>query len=171
MTVSVSSLDQSLVRIMEPRSSSPQARLDTIEQLASAGIPVKSLVAPIIPGLTDEEIPAILQAVSKAGAIWAGYVVLRLPGSVEAVFLDWLDRSFPDQKEKIIGRIQSLRGGEMYDSKFGSRMTGQGIWADQLAKLFETFANKFGLQKRVPKLNTSLFSRPERSGHRQLDLF
>ena len=155
---------------MEPRSSSPQARLDTIEKLASAGIKVNVLVAPIIPGLTDEEIPAILEAVSQAGACWAGYVVLRLPLSVEPVFLEWLRHHFPDRESKIVGRIKSLRGGKMYRSDFGSRMSGEGIWAEQIGCLFEACRKRFGLLEKTQRPDSSQFRVPNQ-GPQQLDLF
>ncbi len=171
VTISVSSLDQSLIRSMEPRSSSPQARLDAIRELSNAGIPVKVLVAPVIPGLNDDEIPSILKAVAEAGATWAGYVMLRLPLAVEPVFLDWLERNFPDRRNKIVGRIQSLRGGQMYDSNFATRMKGEGIWADQIALVFQMYCQKLGLREKIPQLNVSQFRRIDDGGNRQLNLF
>ena len=160
VTVSLTSLDQSLIRIMEPRSSSPKARLATIKTLASAGIPVRVLVAPIIPAVNDEEIPSILQASVEAGAKTAQYVVLRLPLSVEPVFIAWLERHFPDRRDKIVDRIKSLRDGKMYDSSFGNRMKGKGIWADQIRILFQTCCHKYGLDQKTPQLDCTRFRKP-----------
>jgi DNA repair photolyase len=174
VNISVSSLDQSLIRVMEPRSSSPQARLDTIHSLTDAGVPVKVLVAPIIPGINDEEIPVILETIAVAGARSAGYVMLRLPLAVEPVFLHWLDQYFPDRKEKIVGRIQSLRNGKMNDSGFDSRMKGQGIWADQIRKVFDVYCAKHGLTRRPVELAADSFRTVRKSGgdvFRQKELF
>ncbi|MFK7767402.1 MAG: PA0069 family radical SAM protein [Mariniblastus sp.] len=177
VTVSVSSLDQSLIRIMEPRSSSPQFRLKTIRLLAEAGIPVKVLVAPIIPAINEQEIPEILKQVADAGASHAGYVMLRLPHSVEPVFLDWVERHFPDRKDKIVSRVESLNGGKIYDSKFGSRMKGQGIWADQIRSLFQAYCNKHDLKRGTAKLDCDRFrfvkgdDGPQQDGSQQMKLF
>jgi DNA repair photolyase len=171
VTVSLSSLDQSLVRIMEPRSSSPQARLDSIKQLTEAGVPVKVLVAPIIPALNDHEIPEILDKVSEAGATHAGYVVLRLPLAVEPVFVDWAERNFPDRIEKILSRVQSMSNGKVYDSSFGNRMKGQGIWGEQIKALFNTVCSKHSLKLGVPTLNCNAFRKPEPDFGNQKRLF
>lgn len=171
VNISVASMDQSLIRVMEPRSSSPRARLDAIRTLSGAGVPVKVLVAPIIPGITDEEVPAILAAVAAAGARSAGYVMLRLPLAVKPVFLDWLERNFPDRKEKIVGRVQSLRDGKMNDSNFGSRMKGQGIWADQIRNLFDVCCAKQGLTRAPHELTVDSFRTVHGDRSRQLELF
>ncbi len=161
VTISVGTLDQSLVRVMEPRSSSPQARLNAIKQLSAAGVPVKALVAPIIPGLNDTEIPAVLSAVAEHGASHAGYVMLRLPLSVEPVFVDWLENHMPDAQEKILGRMRALRGGKLYDSDFRQRMKGSGIWAQQIEALFKLHLKKSGLKSGTPQLDCGRFSVPE----------
>ena len=166
VTISVSSLDQSLIKIMEPRSSSPAARLDAISVLSQAGIPVKVLAAPIVPAVNDEEIPEILRAVFQAGATMAGYVMLRLPLAVEPVFLDWVERHFPDRLEKISGRLKSLGDGKLYDSEFKSRMKGKGIWADQIRGLFETICLTTGLKRSLPKL-CLLYTSPSPRDKRQ----
>ena len=171
VTISVSSLDQSLIKIMEPRSSSPAARLDAISVLSQAGVPVKVLAAPIIPAVNDEEIPEILKAVSKAGAVTAGYVMLRLPLAVEPVFLDWVERHFPDRLEKIVGRLKSLGDGKLYDSEFKSRMKGKGIWAEQIRNLFETICLTTGLKRTLPKLDCDSFRGCSGESGRQMDLF
>ena len=171
VTISLASLNQSLVRIMEPRSSSPNSRLRVIQQLAEAGVPVKTLVAPIIPAINDQEIPAILEQVSNSGARSAGYVMLRLPLSVEPVFMRWLEKHFPDQVSKISGRIQSLRGGKMYDAEFGTRMKGKGIWAEQIKNLFSACCAKHSLSREIPRLNCELFRNVQNDGSSQQTLF
>jgi len=161
VTVSVGTLDQSLVRVMEPRSSSPQARLNAIEQLSAAGVPVKVLVAPIIPGLNDVEIPTVLSTVAEYGASRAGYVMLRLPLAVEPVFVDWLESQMPDSQEKILGRMRALRGGKLYDSDFSQRMKGTGIWAEQIEALFKLHLKKSGLKSGTSQLDCHRFCVPE----------
>jgi DNA repair photolyase len=156
--VSVTTLDQNLTRIMEPRTSVPNRRLKAIEMLATAGIPVGVLMAPIIPGLTDHEIPGVLKAASDAGACAAGYVPLRLPFAVAPLFEDWLGRHFPDRKEKVLNRIRSLRGGKLNDPNFNTRMRGQGIWADQIKAMFAAGKKMAGLDKRtMPTMSTAAF--------------
>ncbi|HEX3816757.1 MAG TPA: PA0069 family radical SAM protein [Chthoniobacterales bacterium] len=167
VNISVTSLDPKLQRILEPRTATPRARLDAIGQLRAAGIPVGVMVAPIIPGLTDHEAPAILQACAEAGAQWAGYTVVRLPFAVAPLFERWLEEHFPDRKEKILGRIRHLRGGEkLNDPQFKSRMVGEGIFAEQIRALFEAGCKRAGIGERV-HLSTAAFRRP----NEQLRLF
>ncbi len=158
--VSVTSLDAELARKMEPRASAPAARLRAIEELTKAGVPVGVLVAPVIPGLTDHEAPAILQAVADAGAITAGYVVVRLPYGVKDLFADWLGRHFPDRVDKVLGRIRGVRGGELNDSQFGRRMHGEGLWAETFNRLFKIARKKAGLADAMPTLSADQFRRP-----------
>jgi len=153
--------DIDLLEVMEPRSSSPQARMKAIEQLSAAGVPVKVLVAPIIPGLNDAEIPTVLNEVAQHGASRAGYVMLRLPLAVEPVFVDWLETHMPDAKEKILGRVRALRGGKLYDSDFSQRMKGTGIWAEQIENLFKLHLTKAGLKSGTPQLDCDRFCVPE----------
>ncbi len=171
VTFSLASLNQPLIRKMEPRSSSPRARLKAIERLTQSGVPVKVLVAPIIPAINDDEIPEILKQVAAVGATIGGYVMLRLPHSVEPVFIDWLGRQFPDRKEKILARVKSLGGGKLYDSKAGNRMKGQGIWAEQIKILFDTCCKRNGLDRVLPRLNCDIFRGSQSESGRQLDLF
>jgi DNA repair photolyase len=159
--VSLTSLDQDLTRVMEPRTSAPRARLEAVKELAAANIPVGVMTAPVIPGLNDHELPALLQAAADAGASYAGFTALRLPYAVAEIFSNWLERNFPDRKEKILGRIRSLRGGKLNDPNFGSRMKGEGIWAEQLKAVFEMAKKKAGLDKPFPGLSTAAFQRPE----------
>jgi DNA repair photolyase len=159
VNISVTTLDAKLQRIMEPRTSPPEARLDAIAQLHAAGIPVGIMVAPIIPGITDHEVPAILGACGKAGAQFAGYVVLRLPWAVAPLFERWLDENFPDRKEKVLGRVRSMRGGEkLYDSRWGKRQEGEGIFAEQIGAMFDVAKRRAGIGGR-PVLSTSAFRR------------
>lgn len=167
VNVSVTSLDPDLQRVLEPRTSSPNARLEAIAQLRSAGIPVGVMVAPVIPGLTDHEVPAILAACAKAGAQFAGYTVVRLPWAVASLFERWLEEHFPDRKEKILGRIRHLRGGQrLNNSEWHARITGDGIFAEQIASLFEIGCRRSGIGER-PHLSTAAF----RKFTPQLELF
>ena len=168
--LSVTTLDPELQRVMEPRTSTPQRRLDALRTLSEAGIPVGVMVAPVIPGLTDHEIPAILAAIREAGATTVGYVPLRLPYGLGALFEQWLELHFPDRKEKVLNRIRSMRGGKLYESEFGKRMRGEGEFAEQMKQLFHVAARKVGLNERdTGKLSTASFRRPHPGG--QLGLF
>jgi DNA repair photolyase len=163
VAVSVTSLEQSLTKVMEPRTSSPAGRLRTIEQLSQAGVNVQVLIAPVIPGLTDHEMPAILKTVKEAGAAAAGYVLLRLPLTVEPVFLEWLQRTHPDKRAKVESLVRSTRGGKLYDSRWGTRMSGRGEIAEQIRRTFQVFARKHGLDRSVPPLDCSQFRPPRPS--------
>jgi DNA repair photolyase len=155
---SVTSLDPNLQRVLEPRTSSPQARLDAISQLRSGGIPTGVMVAPVIPGLTDHEIPRILDACAKAGAQFAGYTIVRLPWAVAPLFEHWLEEHFPNRKEKVLQRIRHLRGDRLNNSQWHTRMTGEGIFADQIASLFRVGCRHAGIGNR-PNLSTAAFRR------------
>jgi DNA repair photolyase len=160
VTLSITTLKPDLARVLEPRASAPAARLDAIRTLAAAGVPVGVNVAPIIPGLNDEEVPQILQAAADAGAGHAGYTIVRLPHGVADLFSAWLDRHAPAAKNKVLHRIQSLRGGKLNDPRFGTRMTGEGIFADQIAQLFELGRRKAGISAGYPHLSTENFRSP-----------
>ncbi len=162
VTISITTLDRDLQRAMEPRTSSPGRRLEAVEVLARAGVPVGVNVAPVIPGLTEEEIPAILSASAAAGATSAGYVLLRLPHAVSDLFADWLSRCLPGRKGKILNRIRASRAGRMNDPRFGTRMRGEGIFAEQIGRLFEVECRRSGLDRERPSLSTSAFRRPQR---------
>jgi DNA repair photolyase len=169
-SISVTTLDAELARKMEPRTSTPAARLRAIGALAAGGVPVRVLVAPVIPGLNDSEIPAILQAAKEAGAHAAYYQLLRLPLTVAPVFREWLQRELPDRLERIEGRIRSTREGKLNDGAFGSRMRGTGPIAEQIRQLFRLFARRCGLDGALPEYDCGQFRRPRtRSG--QLWLF
>lgn len=160
VAMSVTSLDAELARTMEPRTSAPQARCRAIGELASAGVPVSAMLAPIIPGLNDVEIPRILEAAAEAGARHAGTVLLRLPHTVLPVFLEWLQRTQAEKKERIESRIRSTRGGKLSDPRFGSRMRGEGAIAEQIRRTFKVFAARYGLDVPSPPLDTSQFRPP-----------
>ena len=166
--ISLTTLDTELRKIMEPRTSPPAARLEAIRRLSEAGVRVGILMAPIVPGLTDHEIPAVLDAAAKAGAKTAGHVTLRLPLAVAPLFEKWLETHFPDRKEKVLNRLRSMRDGKLYDSKWGQRMRGNGIFADQIDQLFDVARRKVGIAERGGELSTAAFRRP---GGAQLQLF
>lgn len=166
--ISVTSLDQSLTRNLEPRTSAPAARLDAISQLAAAGVPVGAMVAPIIPGLNDEEVPAILTAVHDAGALTASYVLLRLPLAVEPIFREWLDTHVPLKRDRIEGLIRSTRDGDLSENRFGHRMRGEGEYAKHLATTFKAFKTKLGFNARMPEHNTKDFRPPTSSSGQQM---
>src|SRR5215831_15871107 len=168
VSISLTTLDSKLCSVMEPRASSPTRRLVAIAALADAGIPVGYLQAPMIPGLTDSEAPAIARAAAEAGATFAGYVALRLPFAVKSLFEQWLEQHFPERKEKVLNRIRSIRGGKLNDPNFKSRMRGEGIFAEQMTELFQLACKKAGINKRWPELTTTHFLRASGS---QLDLF
>jgi len=166
--LSVTTLDVDLARHLEPRAAHPSRRLAAIERLAEAGIPVGVSVAPVIPGLTDHEIPAILKAVANAGATFGGYMILRLPHGVKELFDDWLKRHRPDRRRRVLQRIRDLRAGGLNDTEFGRRMRGTGAYADQIQQLFDTSRRRAGLAPRGPELSTASFRRP---GGTQLSIF
>jgi DNA repair photolyase len=160
VNLSITSLDIDLQRILEPRTSAPSARLDAVAQLRAAGIPVGVMVAPVIPGINDHEIPAIVAACGKAGARFAGHVLLRLPWAVRPLFEHWLDEHFPERKTKVLDRLRASRGGKLYDSRWRKRQTGEGIFAEQISNMFEVACRRAGMTERS-KLSTAAFRRPQ----------
>jgi DNA repair photolyase len=150
---------------LEPRASHPQARLAAIAELSKAGIPTGVMTAPIIPGLNDHELPALLEAAAQAGARYAGYVPLRLPYALTELFDRWLAQHVPEQKEKILRRIQELRGGKLNESDFGKRMKGQGPLGDMMQQLFKTTCRRLGINQQKLELSTASF---RRAGERTL---
>ena len=157
--VSVTTLDPKLANIMEPRTSTPELRLGAVEALASAGIPVGVMVAPVVPAITEHEMPSILKAAKGAGARWAGMVVLRLPWAVAPLFERWLEEQFPDRKEKVLNRIRDLRGGKLYDSQWGVRGRGEGVFAEQMRAMFDVTCRKLGLNEDEREMSTDSFRR------------
>ncbi|MCC6510773.1 MAG: PA0069 family radical SAM protein [Pirellulaceae bacterium] len=168
--LSITSLDPELARDMEPRTSIPAARLRAVRELSESGVPVGVMTAPIIPGLNDSEIPQLLEAAKEAGATTANYILLRLPLTVEPVFIEWLQRVRPNHQEKVLGRIRDARGGKLSSSEWGERMVGKGLIAEQIRDMFRVFRRKYGLDREMPPYNCDLFQPPvSESG--QLRLF
>ena len=162
--ISITSLDPQLIDRMEPRTSRPIFRLKAIESLAQAGIPVGVMVAPVVPGLTDHEMPAILKSAADAGARFAAYVPLRLPHGLGDLFEAWVTLHFPERKNKILNRIRELRGGRLNDPEFGSRMRGVGVFAEQLRSMFHLYEKKVGLNQSELILSAEKFKAPDPYG-------
>jgi DNA repair photolyase len=167
--LSITTLDARIARTLEPRASSPRRRLEAVRALAAAGVPVGVMVAPIIPGLTDPEIEAILEEAAAAGASTAGWVLLRLPYEVKDLFAAWLEAHFPLRARHVLSLVRQCRGGLLNDPEFGSRMRGQGVFADLVARRFRQAARYLGLDRRQLPQRTDLFRPP--AGDGQLDLF
>ena len=168
--ISMTTLDARLSRLMEPRAPAPARRLAMIRRLSEAGIPVRVMVAPVVPGLTDHEVEPILAAAQGAGAVAASYIALRLPREVSAMFQDWLAAHFPDRAAKVMGRVRDMHGGRDYDPEFGKRMRGTGIWADLMRQRFDMAVARLGLTVRMPGLDCNQFAPPARVGD-QMALF
>jgi DNA repair photolyase len=168
VAVSVTSLDPEIKRVMEPRTSEPRLRLRAIEELSKAGVPVIVMVAPVVPGLTDHEIPAIIKSAADAGAVSAGFVMLRLPYGVSDIFEAWLGRHFPDRKDKVLNRIRAMRGRKLNSPDFHSRMRGEGIYAEQARDMFTLACKKAGFDSERIRLSTEHFRKPDGP---QLELF
>jgi DNA repair photolyase len=166
--LSITTLDPGLAGRMEPRTSRPAGRLEAIAELAAAGIPTGVMVAPVIPGLTEHEMPAILAAAARAGARQAGYTMVRLPLAVAELFQDWLGRHYPDRKDKVLGRIRRARQGKLNDVRFGVRMRGEGHHAEMIARLFRSASRRAGLNQSPWPVSAAAFRRP---GPEQLTLF
>lgn len=171
VVVSITSLRNDVQRVMEPRAATPARRLDAIRSLAAAGVPVGVNVAPVVPGLTDEEVPAILEAAAGAGASFASYILLRLPHGVKSIFEAWLGQHFPERRDKVLNRVRDLRGGKLYDARFEVRGRGEGPWAEQLRALFRVTRDRLALN-RHPTLSAEAFRVPMDAASRaQTDLF
>lgn len=157
--ISITSLDETVRRAMEPRTASAAKRLQTIEELAKAGVPVGVMCAPIIPGLTDHEVPAILKAAADHGAQAAGMTIVRLNGSVGPIFEDWVTKNFPDRATKVLSQIRSMHGGQLNDSQYGRRMRGEGRIAEMVNLLFNTSKRKYFTGKSMPDFDVGKFRR------------
>ncbi len=168
--ISVTTLDPKTSRAMEPRVPLPAARLRVIRQLSDAGIPVRLMLSPVVPALTDHEMEAIVTACAEAGAVAASSIVLRLPQEVSGLFRDWLEDAYPDRASRVMARVRELHGGKDYDPEFGKRMTGQGEWAKLMRQRFVRITRKHGLDRSLPALRTDLFAPPPKAGD-QLALF
>lgn len=158
--VSVTTLDAALARALEPRASTPADRLAAIEALNAAGIPAGVMAAPCIPGLTDHEMPAILEAAAARGAKRAGYVMLRLPYGLKEIFSKWLEQHYPERKDKVLNHIRDVRGGKLNDSRFGKRMRGEGHYADQVSAMFKIHTRRLGMNQSGFTLSADRFRDP-----------
>ncbi|MBK5911366.1 radical SAM protein [Rhodothalassium salexigens] len=171
VAISITTLDHRLARDLEPRASTPGRRLAAIETLAAAGVPVGVMVAPVIPALTDHEVEAILEAGARAGAVEAGWILLRLPGEVAGLFREWLEDQVPDRARRVLNRLREARGGRDNDPRFGHRFRGEGPAYELLAQRADRARARLGLQGRAgPGLRCDLFQSP-RAASDQLDLF
>ena len=168
--ISVTTLDADLARRMEPRCPAPAHRLRAIETLANAGVPVRIMASPIIPGLTDHELEAILEAGRDAGAVAASTIPLRLPREVSALWQDWLAEHYPDRQGRVMSKLRDMHGGRDYDPEFGKRMTGQGVWANLIQARYRQALARLGLARDLPPLRCDLFHVPFAVGD-QLGLF
>lgn len=168
--ISITTLDPALASKLEPRASSPKMRLEAIRILNDAGVPVGVSTAPIIPGLNDSEIPALIDAARAAGAQFAGYTVVRLPFAVKDVFREWLDLHFPGMRDKILSRIEETQGKTLSHGEFGKRLKGVGVWSDQIAALFRVSIQRAGMLHRRPQVSAEAFRRPRDPGG-QMELF
>ncbi len=168
VTLSITTLDKNLAHKMEPRTSSPEMRFNTINKLSGNNIPTGVNVAPIIPGLNDKEIPEILRTASLFGASHAGYIMLRLPFSVKEIFINWIKNEFPDRANKILNNIRNMRDGKLNNSEFGERFSGKGEMAEAIKNLFDISCRKYGLNKRPYDLSTEYF---RGNANKQMELF
>jgi DNA repair photolyase len=166
--ISVTTLDPKLASKMEPRASAPADRLRAVRELSEAGIPTTVMVAPVIPGLTDQEMPAILEAAAAHGAHSAAWVLLRLPYEIKTLFLDWLQRHFPERASRIEHLIRDMRDGALYQSKFRERQRGKGKQAELIDQMFKMYRKKFGLNRSMKTLSSEHFRRPSIGGQSEL---
>ncbi len=168
--VSVTTLDRSLARRMEPRAAAPQRRIETLRRLTESGIPTGVMFAPVIPALNDHEMERVLEHAAQAGCAFAGYIVLRLPREVNGLFKDWLQTHYPLRREHVMSRVRDIRGGRESDARFGQRLKGQGVFAALLKQRFERACRTLGLNRSSHRLATDRF-RPPPANDGQLDLF
>jgi DNA repair photolyase len=164
VAISVTTLDRDLARKMEPRAATPHRRIETIRQLAEAGVPTVIMTAPVIPALTDHELEALLEAGAEAGACGAGYVVLRLPLEIADLFTQWLEAHYPDRAARVMSVMRQMRGGRDYDSRWRLRQTGEGAFAALLAARFRRACDRLGLSRERSPMDGGQFRRPPRPG-------
>ncbi|SOH93152.1 DNA repair photolyase [Monaibacterium marinum] len=170
VALSLTTLDSQLSRRLEPRASAPQVRLRAIGALARAGVPTGFMMAPIIPALNDHEIEKVVESGARAGATWCAFVALRLPREVSPLFRDWLDEHYPARAHRIMAQVREMHGGKDYDSEWGKRMKGEGVYANLIARRFEAAMKRHGLRRRTAPLDCSRFAPPARKGD-QFTLF
>ncbi len=168
--ISLTTLDADLSRRMEPRVPAPAKRLQVIRNLSAAGIPVRVMTSPVVPGLSDHEVEALLEAAAEAGAVAASWIMLRLPREVAPLFRAWLEEHYPDRAARVMARVREMHGGKEYDARFGHRMRGDGVYAQMIGQRFAKAARRLGLDGEQPQLRCDLFCPPRGDG-RQGDLF
>ena len=168
--VSVTTLDRGLARAMEPRAATPERRLEAVRALASAGVPTGVVFAPVIPGLNDHELEAVLARAAQAGATAAGYVVLRLPLEIKDLFREWLEAERPDRARRVMSLVRQMHGGKDYNAQWSQRLKGRGPVADLVARRFERACAEHGLARTRPPLRTDLFRPPPQAGE-QMEMF
>lgn len=157
VAISITTLDENLRLLMEPRTVTAAQRFRTMRALYQAGVPVGIMTAPIIPGLTNHEIPKLIQQAANEGACWAAYTVVRLNGALEPLFVDWVTQTFPDRADRILHQIAACHGGQLKDSRFTTRMTGEGVYAQHIAQLHRIACQKYLADRQPPQLTTALF--------------
>jgi len=167
-SISITSLVEETRLMLEPRTATAKQRLKVVESLSKAGIPVNVMIAPLIPSINNHEIPEIMRRIADAGALSAGYTIVRLNGQIGEIFTDWIRKHYPDRAEKVLNQIKNAHGGNLSDSRFGTRMKGEGNYANTIAQLFKASKDKFLKDRVFPKLSTDHFKRPEKG---QLKLF
>jgi len=164
VTLSIPTLNKEIASVMEPRTSTPSRRMQTVKNLSDAGIRVNVNIAPVVPGLTDDTIPFVIKSAAEAGAKSVGKVILRLPWQNKDLFVNWVHKNFPERANKILNRIKSLRDGELYNSEWGKRMSGEGEWSDTVSQIFRINRQKYNLNKEHSGLRTDLFDRNPEQG-------
>ena len=160
VAISITTLDRTIARKMEPRASTPDKRLEAVRRLSEAGVPTAVMVAPIVPAITDSEIEAILEAAKGAGALEAGYVLLRMPHEIKDLFREWLATEFPDRAARVVSILRSMRGGKDYDARWFERQKGRGPYAEMIARRFKLASSRLGLNERKLAVRRDLFQRP-----------
>ena len=167
VSISLTTLKEELRRVLEPRTATSKRKLQVIEQLSQAGIPVNVMLAPVIPALNDDEIFSIAKQVSEHGARTMHYQIVRLNGPNEAIFTDWVHQNFPDRADKVLNQLKEMHGGSVSSTRFRERMTGGGVLGMNIRRQFELAKKRFSLHESFPKLRTDLFEIP----NNQLRLF
>ena len=168
VAISLTTLNESLRSVLEPRTATAKQRLHTIKKLSETGVPVTVMTAPIIPGINDFELPQLLKAASENGAVAAGFTMVRLNGVLPIIFENWIRTHFPDRADKVLNKIKSVHGGSLNDSQFGRRMRGEGPIAEQIRQLFSIYKNKYFKDKTASPYNLNLFRRPNKNGQLSL---
>ncbi|MGZ5304867.1 MAG: PA0069 family radical SAM protein [Bacteroidia bacterium] len=168
VNISITTLDEDLRQKLEPRTATAAQRLKIVENLSAKNVPVNIMVAPVIPALNDHEIPEIIKKAAEKGALSAAYTIVRLNGEIGQIFEDWIHKTFPDRANKVLNQIADCHGGKLNDSRWGTRMRGEGEWASTINKLFRMAKGKYMADKTWPAYDLTVFTRPQKG---QLSLF